>query len=123
MARVLAVFSDGTQADKARDSLETTGHGDDVNVITVSNREPEGVEPIPGSSSQAGAAVVGTTGGAEPVMGHATLVDLGLSSEEEDFYRRTLDEGSQMISVETDDPGEVSRLLEKAGADRVDTIG
>jgi len=122
MARVLAVFDDGTKADKARDSLETAGHGDNVLVVTASSSEPEGAQPVPGNSSQAGGAVVGVTGGAEPIMGHALLTDLGLGTEEEDFYRRTLSAGSQMMSVETDDPAAVTSLLEMAGADRVDTL-
>ena len=125
MPKVIAVFDSGTHADKAVDELNAAGYGDDVRVVMPTNASTsdtslDGVAAVP--SSQGGGAVVGLADDAEPTMAYSTLDDLGLGSEEEEFYSRTLGEGSQLICVETNDGSAVRSLLEKVGASRVDEI-
>lgn len=116
MATIMAVFDDGTKAEKAVSELEKAGHV--AHVVSSDGSTPDNVAPVAGGTAQAGAAVTGT----QPVMGYLALTELSLGSEEEDFYRRSLDDGNELMSVETDEPEKVMSLLEKAGASRVDTV-
>ena len=121
MAKVIAVFDDGSKTEEASNQLTSAGYTDDIQVISPVAADPSPVEPVAavtnpyGGNAAQGAVVIAT--GLDEDLGR-----LDLAEEETDFYRSRLSEGAELLVVETDDTQAVASLLQKAGADRVDII-
>lgn len=113
MAMTVALFGELNPLDEARAALQHAGYGE--NVQRVLDRTT--LDDTGQSTPAAGATHDGTLlsfGRAAPGSATGPLGGLGLSDEEAEFLRRSIDDGAQVLAVETEgarDAAEVEEVL------------